>query len=70
MSGPIVLELEAGAHYWCRCGKTKNGSFCDGSHKGSGITPLGFNLSEKKQVALCSCHKTTTAPFCNGAHKK
>lgn len=70
MSGPNVLELEAGAYYWCRCGKTKSGSFCDGSHKGGSATPLEFKLSEKKRVALCTCHKTATAPFCNGAHKK
>ncbi|MGB3655081.1 MAG: CDGSH iron-sulfur domain-containing protein [Rivularia sp. (in: cyanobacteria)] len=29
---PAVMELEAGTYYWCSCGKSKNQSFCDGSH--------------------------------------
>ncbi|MGB3758640.1 MAG: CDGSH iron-sulfur domain-containing protein [Rivularia sp. (in: cyanobacteria)] len=29
---PVVTELEASTYYWCSCGKSKNQSFCDGSH--------------------------------------
>ncbi len=29
---PAVMELEASTYYWCSCGKSKNQSFCDGSH--------------------------------------
>jgi len=26
---PVMVELEAGTHYWCRCGKSRTGQFCD-----------------------------------------
>ena len=38
---PIPVEVEAGKDYWwCACGQSKNQPFCDGSHKGSGFTPM------------------------------
>lgn len=67
---PLVVDLEPGTYYWCSCGKTKTPCFCDGSHKGTGLEPLAFDLKEKKQVALCSCKRTKTPPFCDGAHLK
>lgn len=65
---PVVLELEAGTYYWCSCGQSANGPYCDGSHKDSGFTPLKFTLEETKKVALCQCKHTSNAPFCDGAH--
>jgi CDGSH-type Zn-finger protein len=67
---PSVLDLEAGTHYWCRCGLSKNQPYCDGAHQGSEFTPLEFTLEEKKRVALCKCKHTGNEPFCDGAHKK
>jgi len=66
---PAVLELEPGTYYWCACGRSKDQPFCDGSHEGTGISPLLFNISEKKQVALCQCKHTKEPPFCDGTHK-
>jgi len=67
---PYVMELEGGRYWWCACGKSKNQPFCDGSHKGSGFSPVKLELSEKKKVALCGCKHTGNPPFCDGTHKK
>lgn len=66
---PAVLELEPGTYYWCACGRSKSQPFCDGSHKGTGLTPMEFTTTEKKTVALCQCKQTKNPPFCDGSHK-
>ena len=68
--GPVVMELEPGAYYWCSCGKSKKQPFCDGSHKGTQFKPYPFLIDEKKKVPLCQCKHTKNAPFCDGAHKR
>ncbi|MDE0959361.1 MAG: CDGSH iron-sulfur domain-containing protein [Planctomycetota bacterium] len=65
---PVVIELDAGKYAWCACGQSSNHPFCDGSHSGSGMTPVVFEVEEKKKVALCACKKTSGAPFCDGSH--
>lgn len=66
---PAVLSLEPATYYWCRCRRSNNQPFCDGSHTGTSITPVEFSIMEKKQVALCQCTHTKTPPFCDGTHK-
>ncbi|KAJ3126635.1 hypothetical protein HK098_007312 [Nowakowskiella sp. JEL0407] len=69
--GPYAVELEPGVdYYFCSCGKSKNQPFCDGSHKGSGLSPKKFTVDEKKTYYLCGCKATENAPFCDGTHKK
>jgi len=67
---PFAVELEAGEHYWCACGLSKNQPFCDGSHKGSGIAPVKFTVEQKETKYLCGCRATKNAPFCDGSHSK
>ncbi|MEM7394973.1 MAG: CDGSH iron-sulfur domain-containing protein, partial [Verrucomicrobiota bacterium] len=68
---PIPTELTAGDEsYFCTCGKSKGQPFCDGSHKGSGFTPLQFTAEETGTAYLCQCKQTRTQPFCDGSHKK
>lgn len=65
---PNVLELGAGKHAYCACGQSADGTFCGGSHAGSGFTPQVFEMAEDKTVAICRCKHTGNAPFCDGTH--
>ena len=65
---PAVLELEPGTYHWCQCGESSNQPFCDGSHAGTGFTPMMVEITEKKTVALCQCKQTNNAPMCDGSH--
>ncbi len=67
---PDVLELAPGNYFWCACGRSASKKFCDGSHKGTGFTPLAFEVTETKTVAICNCKQTQNPPFCDGSHTK
>lgn len=68
---PYAVDVEAGkSYYWCACGHSASQPFCDGSHKGTGMTPLKFEATESKSVHLCGCKHTKNPPFCDGSHHK
>lgn len=68
---PIKVELEAGkTYYWCRCGRSKDQPFCDGSHKGTGLSPLEFKPDVSEKAHLCRCKGTADAPYCDGSHDR
>jgi CDGSH-type Zn-finger protein len=67
---PYATPVEASkSYYWCSCGQSKAQPFCDGSHKGSGFTPVKFDATESKTVYFCGCKQSANKPLCDGAHK-
>ena len=67
---PFKVDVEAGkAYFWCACGRSQNQPFCDGSHKGTGLTPVQYKADATRPVWLCGCKQTKSAPMCDGTHK-
>jgi CDGSH-type Zn-finger protein len=67
-SHPLVTEMGVGTYYWCQCGKTKTVPYCDGSHAGSGVEPLAFDIEPAGTYAICNCGLTKNPPYCDGSH--
>lgn len=68
---PHIEELKSGdTVYICRCGKTGNAPYCDGSHSGTNFTPLVHTADKDGAVYICGCGKTGNTPFCDGSHSK
>ena len=68
---PAKTQLKAGEKYfWCACGRSQNQPFCDGSHRGTGLTPVAVEVDEDKDAFLCLCKGTANAPYCDGTHTR
>ncbi len=66
---PKGVTLEAGKTYrYCMCGRAKEGVFCDGSHEGTGCSPMEFTVEKGKAYLLCRCKSSKNLPFCDGTH--
>lgn len=69
--GPFEVEVEAGkVYFWCACGRSATQPFCDGSHKGTGFTPVRYQAEDSELVYFCGCKGTASRPFCDGTHAR
>jgi CDGSH-type Zn-finger protein len=65
-----AMEVEAGKKYfWCACGRSQTQPYCDGSHKGTGFTPVAYTAERSERLWFCGCKRTKGQPFCDGSHK-
>jgi CDGSH-type Zn-finger protein len=66
---PYIIQEKARKVAWCRCGRSANQPYCDGSHKGSEFSPIVVDLAEDKLVKWCGCKHSGNKPYCDGTHK-
>jgi len=68
---PYEVEVEKGQEYWwCACGRSKGQPFCDGSHKGTGLSPLQYVATRSRTVYFCGCKRTGAPVMCDGSHDR
>ena len=68
--GPIATPVEAGkTYYWCACGRSQKQPFCNGSHAGTGFSPVKYDAMSTKTVYFCGCKDTKKPPLCDGSHE-
>ncbi|TNF58219.1 MAG: CDGSH iron-sulfur domain-containing protein [Rhodobacteraceae bacterium] len=68
---PYPVDVTEGkSYFWCACGKSANQPYCDGSHKGTDITPVKYTAEKDRTVYFCGCKASTRAPMCDGSHNK
>lgn len=66
---PVVVE-EGKTYVWCACGLSASQPFCDGKHKGSGLTPIRYTATKNQKVYFCGCKASVNRPLCDGTHGK
>ncbi|WP_019624406.1 glutamate synthase-related protein [Thioalkalivibrio thiocyanoxidans] len=68
---PKGVELKKGKeYYFCRCGRSKDQPFCDGSHAGTGLEPIALTPEEDGEALMCQCKQSGNLPYCDGTHQQ
>jgi CDGSH iron-sulfur domain-containing protein 3 len=66
---PYNFTVEEGKRYfWCACGRSNSQPFCDGSHKGTTLSPVPYIAAKTEELWFCGCKASGEKPFCDGTH--
>jgi CDGSH-type Zn-finger protein len=65
---PTIVKQVSKSVAYCRCTRTKNPPFCDGSHVVTSITPHILEFDEPTTIAICRCWRSKDHPYCDGTH--
>ena len=66
---PIPVKPKVGKEYSCCArGESANQPFCDGSHRGTDFSAVGFTAAEPGEAHPCMCKHTANPPYRDGSH--
>jgi CDGSH-type Zn-finger protein len=65
---PTIVRQVSKSVAYCRCTRSKNLPFCDGSHAVTNIQPFIIELAQPETIAICRCWKSKDHPYCDGTH--
>ena len=53
---PTIVKQVSKEVAYCRCTRSKNLPFCDGSHEGTNIQPHILKFDQPTTIAICRCY--------------
>ncbi len=65
---PTIVKQVSKSVAYCRCTRSKNLPFCDGSHAVTNVQPFVLELEHPETIAICRCWKSKEHPYCDGTH--
>ena len=65
---PTIVHQVSKSVAYCRCTRTKNPPFCDGSHEGTNMQPHILEFNEPTTIAICRCWRSKDHPYRDGTH--
>ena len=69
---PNYVNETPGKKFYCSYGESAKKPYCDGSHEmfNTEKSPIEFEASQAKRMAICDCGQSSKLPFCDGTHTK